>query len=139
MVAMSATIVSQRGLSMIVPYLYSRRQFAPNKDSEPIPIIEYRIHKFNILPRIATAYLLKIAMDKVKEPFWNNSEEYVRFNVYSDPTLQLKASAFKIFSTQFNNDTLMLCRQSCGGQGYLSHNGLIDLIQDSNIYSTYET
>ena len=44
----------------------------------------------------------------------------------------------KALLTRWANDTIQVCREACGGAGYLSENGLTMLRQDADVFATFE-
>ena len=44
----------------------------------------------------------------------------------------------KAFNTEFANASIQVCREACGGAGYMSENRLTQLRADTDVFATFE-
>jgi acyl-CoA oxidase len=127
----SASVRAARvGLSIAVRYAHTRRQFGPEGSPE-VPILDYLTMQRRLLPRVATAYALGFAArDLIR-----------RFSDHAGPPpqeIEVEAAGFKAYASDFAVHTLLVCRQACGGQGYLAVNRLPRLLADADVFTTFE-
>jgi len=118
--------LSRSGLKIAIDYGQRRRQFGPPGQPET-PLLDYQMHQLRLLPRLA----LTVALEKGVELFRKLYRE-------NDPELESFAAALKAYSTWSLQETLRLCRDCCGGWGYLSANRLPQMRVDSDIFTTFE-
>src|SRR5690606_3811050 len=52
--------------------------------------------------------------------------------------VETRAAGLKAVTTRFANDITQVCREACGGAGYMSENGLTVLRQDADVFATFE-
>jgi acyl-CoA oxidase len=118
------------GLAIAIRYGDRRRQFgAPGADE--VRLLDYRTHQRKVLPRLASAYALDFALKYLVDRFVNRSEEDQR-------DIETLAAGLKAYTTWANIESLQVCREACGGQGYMSENRFDDLKADTDIFCTFE-
>ncbi|MGB5951126.1 MAG: acyl-CoA dehydrogenase, partial [Ornithinimicrobium sp.] len=114
-----------------------RRQFsAPGHDGEVL-LIDYLAHQRKLLPRIATAYALMFASNQIIERM-QELHDAPEKDLEAQRELETRAAGLKAISTRFGNDTIQVCREACGGAGYLSENGLTLIRRDADVFATFE-
>ena len=94
---------------------YARRQFAPAPQLPETLLLDYPSHQRRLLPVLAKAYALDATLD------WLNS----RYAVRTDETMQeleSQAAGLKAYATWYTTEALQVCREACGGKGYLLDN-----------------
>ncbi|MBK8459013.1 MAG: acyl-CoA dehydrogenase [Micropruina sp.] len=132
-----AAIASRRALAIAVTYAEKRRQFRhPGRKTE-IPLLDYQAHQRKLLPAIAKAYALGFAQNDLISAFVDvvgNPEHEPR----AQRELESLAAGLKVLNTRFANDTVQVCREACGGAGYMSENQLTQLRADTDVFATFE-
>ena len=127
---------SKVALTIAIRYAAQRRQFgAPGSDEEAL-LLDYRIHQRRLLPLLARTYALHFAQADLVE-------EFVR--VFSDDrdehdrrALEAQAAGTKALGTWHATETIQMCREACGGAGYLAENRLATLKADTDVFTTFE-
>lgn len=118
------------GLVIAVRYGGRRRQFGAVGEEE-VCLLDYRIHQRKLLPRLAAAYALDFALKHLLGRFVSRTKENQR-------EVETLAAGLKAYTTWTNIESLQVCRECCGGQGYLSENRFADLKADTDIFCTFE-
>ncbi len=128
-VGCGATAAAKTGLTIAVRYASERTQF-PGPDGREKPLIDYLSHRLRLIPAIAAAYAFSFAQ-----------EELLNRALAEDAKpgeLETLAASLKSFGTWQAVDTLQQCRESCGGQGYLTANRIDALRTDTEVFTTFE-
>lgn len=127
----SAGVATARSaLTIAVRYAERRTQFGPPGGPDT-PILDYRVQQLRLLPRVARAYALGFAGQRLLDRFVDHAPEEAA-------EIEALAAGFKAIATRNCTDTVQICREVCGGQGYLASNRLGRLRADSDIFTTYE-
>ncbi len=129
-VAGAALTAAKVGLTHAVRYAAARRQFGAEGAAE-VTLLTYPAHQRKLLPRLAEAYSLHAAHAHLLERFLDRSEEDSR-------EVEALAAGVKALATRACTDTLQVCREACGGQGYLAVNRFSDLKADTDVFATFE-
>jgi len=129
-VALGALGAMKSGLAIAIRYGDRRRQFGASGAPETC-LLDYRTHQRKLLPRLASAYALDFALKYLVDRFANRTEEDRR-------EIETLAAGLKAYATWANIESLQICREACGGQGYLSENRFDDLKADTDIFCTFE-
>lgn len=127
MVAAASTAGARAGLGLAVRYGLHRRQFGP-------VVLDYQAHQRRLMPRLAQACVLRTASDSL-------AHRYLRVVLGEggeDRELETLAAAFKGYFSWFAVETLQVCRECCGGAGYMWDNRLGELKADLDIFTTFE-
>ncbi len=129
-VAVGAASVSaaKSALSIAIRYGAKRRQFGPAEKPEA-PILNYRAHQRKLMPLLAKSYGLTFAFQYLVDQFTSEKPE---------ADVEVLAAGLKSYATWNNNQTVQVCRECCGGQGYLSSNRFSSIRADTDIYTTFE-
>jgi acyl-CoA oxidase len=118
------------GLSIAIKYAHQRRQFgAPGQQEERI--IDYQTHQKRLMPLLANAYALDFTLKYLQERYLTQQPQERR-------ELEALAAGIKAYSTWNTSSTLQVCREACGGNGYLWENRLGELKADTEIFTTFE-
>ncbi|MBH25083.1 MAG: acyl-CoA oxidase [Myxococcales bacterium] len=129
-VASAAMTAAKVGLVIAVRYGARRRQFGPPGKPE-VRLLNYRAHQRKLMPLLARTYAMDFALRHLTERFLGRTDEDER-------EVEALAAALKAHSTRHTTNTLQVCREACGGQGYLSDN-LIGLYKaDTDVFTTFE-
>lgn len=121
---------AKTALTIAVRYALQRRQFG-EKGKEEMLIMDYPSHQRRLMPPLAKAYALDIALTYLTKRFVNRSEEDMR-------EIETLAAGLKSVATWYTSETIQTCREACGGKGYLAENRFADLKADSDIFTTFE-
>lgn len=130
-VARSGLSATKSGLTIAVRYGNRRRQFGP-KDEPEVPLLDYRMHKRRLLPRLATTYALHFALEDLTQRFATKGPEEPLEKV------EAEANALKAYATWHTTDVLQEAREACGGQGYRADNRISALKADTDVFTTFE-
>ncbi|GAB3697515.1 acyl-CoA dehydrogenase family protein [Mariniluteicoccus flavus] len=152
-VAAGAGAATRSALEITTKYALTRTQFdAPGTDTE-VTLLDYRTHQRRLMPAIATAYALMFAKNDLISDMHDvqtrQSEVDDPGNPESGPDgptadedaqrqLETLAAGLKAYTTRFATDTIQMCRESCGGAGYMSANRLTALKGDTDVFTTFE-
>lgn len=138
--ATTAQFNMSRALTIALRYAACRRQFAPDDNSEEIPILEYQTHQYRLLPYLATTYAMHYY---AKWILINYSEMMHKMQSgESDSFLAMEIHVItcvgKAICTWVAQDCIQVCRECCGGHGYLKSAGLGELRNSNDASCTYE-
>jgi acyl-CoA oxidase len=133
----AAVSAAKTALTIAVRYGAARRQFkAPDADREVV-LLDFRQHQRRLLPLLATTYALHAAQSALVEEL-HGSFDVPRDEVPDRQELEAMAAGIKAASTWHATRTIQICREACGGAGYLSENRLPDLKADTDVFATFE-
>ncbi|KAM3590940.1 uncharacterized protein V6R79_019193 [Siganus canaliculatus] len=129
-------------LTVAIRFSATRRQFGP-KDTEEIPVLEYQLQQWRLIPYLAAAYALEIFSKSI---FMNFVEfqigQMMRDNSDRQAEMGREIHAIGCSSKPLGSWTaqrgIQECREACGGHGYLAMNRLGDLRNDNDPNCTYE-
>lgn len=125
--------VAKSALAIAVRYSVARRQFGPEHGPE-LPLLTYPTHQRRLLPQLASTYVYSLAFERLRARF----AETMSTADADTRSLEAEAAGLKAIATWHASKTVQLCREACGGQGYLAVNRLADLKADSDVFSTFE-
>jgi acyl-CoA oxidase len=126
----SGLSASKSGLTIAIRYGDQRKQFGSEGAAE-VPILNYRTHQRKLIPLLANAYALHFSLQYLTKRFLHRTEEEMQ-------EIEALAAGLKAYSTWNTTHTLQICRESCGGKGYLAENRIADLKNDTDVYTTFE-
>ena len=129
-VAAAALSAARSGLAIATRYAERRRQFGPAGGAE-VALMDYRTHQRRLLPRLADSYAVGFAHRYLVERFLARTEEDAR-------EVESLAAGLKAYSSWQTVATLQACREACGGQGYLRVNRIAELMDDTDVFTTFE-
>ncbi|XP_076344547.1 peroxisomal acyl-coenzyme A oxidase 3-like [Tachypleus tridentatus] len=129
-------------LPIAIRYSAIRCQFGPENGKE-IPVLDYQLQQWRLLPYLAAAYLLF----QFGESF---REDYVQFQVavlFGEKTpvvseqgaeIHALSCASKPLAGWIARDAIQECREACGGHGYLAAAGFGGPRNDNDANCMYE-
>ncbi|KAK7910298.1 hypothetical protein WMY93_014982 [Mugilogobius chulae] len=124
-------------LTIAIRFSATRKQFGP-KDTEEIPILEYQLQQWRLIPYLAAAY----ALDRLSKTLFFNFAELQRDKSERQSELGREIHAIFCAAKSLGAWTaqrgIQECREACGGLGYLAMNRLGDLRNDNDPNCTYE-
>jgi acyl-CoA oxidase len=135
-VGAGAAIAGRRALSIATRYALMRRQF-PNPDGGgEVVLLDYLWHQRRLLPGIAKAYAFGFAHNDLIQLLVECRRDDVTEEMQR--SLESRAAGLKAAESRFANDIVQVCRESCGGAGFIAENGLTQLRSDVDIFATFE-
>lgn len=130
-VAACGLTASKSALAVATRYAAIRRQFGAAGKPE-MPILDYPTHQQRLMPRIATAYGLHFAVEKLRQ-------RYIETRGDDDNReVEAMAAALKAFSSWHAIEATQAARECCGGMGYLTENRIAPDRVDVDIFATFE-
>ncbi|KAM4537037.1 peroxisomal acyl-coenzyme A oxidase 3-like [Odontesthes bonariensis] len=138
-----ALINLKLAMTVAIRFSATRRQFGP-KDTEEIPVLEYQLQQWRLIPYLAAAYALE---HFTKSTFMNFLEFQIgqmmkdssdRQVSEHDPQIHAIGCSSKPLGSWTAQRGIQECREACGGHGYLAMNRLGDLRDDNDPNCTYE-
>ena len=136
-VATGSSAAVRKALSIAVRYADRRRQFDRPDGSGEVLLLDYLAHQRKLLPAVATAYAHRAAINELVDRL-QELHQLPEKNQVAQREMETRAAGLKALSTRFANDTIQVCREACGGAGYMTENGLTGLRADADVFATFE-
>ena len=124
-------------LTIAIRYADQRRQFGAHGSSEEALLLDYRMHQRRLLPLLARTYALHFAQAELVDEFVRIFGAEVD-NEHDRRALEAQAAGTKAVGTWHATETIQMCREACGGAGYLAENRLAALKADTDVFTTFE-
>jgi len=135
-VAGAAINAAKVALAIAVDYGLRRRQFGPPGGVGESLLLDYGMHQRRLFPLLARTYALHFAQDRLREGF---AGVFTADATERDRrALESRAAATKALGTWHATETIQLCREACGGAGYLTVNRFAALKADTDVFTTFE-
>ncbi|MGY1803042.1 acyl-CoA dehydrogenase [Blastococcus sp. SYSU D00922] len=138
----SASSATKLALDIAVRYGNVRRQFAAPGDDREIVINDYLVHQRKLLPALAKTYGLHFAQSTLVETMHDvQTAVHVHGQEVDEAAqreLESRAAGLKAAQTAHATATIQMCREACGGAGYLQENRLPHLKADTDVFTTFE-
>ncbi|MBI4899737.1 MAG: acyl-CoA dehydrogenase family protein [Actinobacteria bacterium] len=135
-VGAGAAIAGRRALSIATRYALRRAQFPGPDGSGETLLLDYRWHQRRLLPGIAKAYAFGFANNDLIHLLARSRSEEV--DDLFQRSLESRAAGLKAAQSRWANDIVQVCREACGGAGFMTENGLTLLRSDVDIFATFE-
>ncbi|XP_061921735.1 peroxisomal acyl-coenzyme A oxidase 3-like isoform X1 [Entelurus aequoreus] len=129
-------------LTVAIRFSATRRQFGP-KDMEEIPVLEYQLQQWRLIPYLAAAY----ALEHFSRSIFMNFVEFQMGQMMRDKSDRQAEMGREIHALGCSSKPLgswtaqkgiQECREACGGHGYLAMNRFGSLRDDNDPNCTYE-
>ncbi|XP_074085952.1 peroxisomal acyl-coenzyme A oxidase 3 isoform X2 [Macrotis lagotis] len=129
-------------ISIAIRFSATRRQFGP-RDDEEIPVLEYQMQQWRLIPYLAAAY----ALEHFSKTLFSNMMQFQMGLLQNDKSIRQAelgreihalTSAGKPLASWTAQQGAQECREACGGHGYLAMNRLGDIRNDNDPNCTYE-
>ncbi len=134
-IAAAGVSAAKSGLVIAVRYAERRRQFRTPGIEGETPLLQYPTHQRRLLPLLANAYAADFTLKYLVRRRVDTQDGH-------DPAgtreVETMAAGFKAWATWNTTRTLQTCRETCGGEGYISANRLPALKADTDIFTTFE-
>lgn len=129
-VAAAALSAAKSGLTIAIRYANRRRQFGAAGEPESL-LLDYPSHQRKLLLPLANVYALDFALKHLVQRYLQRSDDDAR-------EVEALAAGLKAWGTWNTTKTLQICREACGGQGYMAVNRFAALKADTDVFTTFE-
>ena len=135
----AAITASKVALAIAIKYGLRRRQFgSPDSRSEEL-LLDYGLHQRRLFPLLARTYALHFAQERVAADLHDVfSDESDSGSERDRRALESRAAGTKALGTWHASNAIQVCREACGGAGYLSVNRFDALRADTDVFTTFE-
>lgn len=130
-IGLASVSVSKKSLSIAIKYALKRRQFGAKEDGHESLIMDYTSHQERLIPRLSEVYAYHFALRTLAEEQVKNTNNDTR-------KIETMAAGLKAKASWQAVDIIQVCREACGGKGYLVENQLSALKADADIFTTFE-
>jgi acyl-CoA oxidase len=138
----AAGSATKLALDIAARYGNVRRQFAAPGEDREIVINDYLVHQRKLLPALAKTYALHFAQSELVERMHDVQTAVhlhgQQIDEHAQRELESRAAGLKVAQTWHATQTIQLCREACGGAGYLQENRLPHLKADTDVFTTFE-
>jgi len=134
----SAGSATKVALEIAVRYGETRRQFSAPGAEREVVILDYLAHQRKLLPALATTYALHFAQEELTSTMHDVLSSPTSVAAEGQRELESRAAGLKAANTWHATRTIALCREACGGAGYLAENRLPQLKADTDVFTTFE-
>ncbi|MGY2076263.1 acyl-CoA dehydrogenase family protein [Blastococcus sp. SYSU DS0828] len=138
----SASAATKLALDIAVRYGNTRRQFAAPGEEREVVINDYLVHQRKLLPALAKTYALHFAQNELVSTMHDVQtavhEHGQGIDEQAQRELESRAAGLKVAQTWHATRTIQMCREACGGAGYLQENRLPHLKADTDVFTTFE-
>ncbi|MEV6299987.1 acyl-CoA dehydrogenase [Actinoplanes sp. NPDC051861] len=129
----AAAAATRSALTIAVRYGETRRQFTGPGFEREVLLNDYLAHQRKLLPALATTYAYAFAQEELVATLAEGPADE-----HGQRELESRAAGLKAMQTWHATRTIQLCRESCGGAGYLAENRLPGLKADTDVFTTFE-
>ncbi|MEV4711258.1 acyl-CoA dehydrogenase [Micromonospora sp. NPDC049374] len=134
----AAASATKAALTIAVRYGDTRRQFSTPDAEREVLLNDYLAHQRKLLPALATTYALHFAQAELVAAVHEVQGGDGPVDERRQRELESRAAGLKAAQTWHAARTIQLCREACGGAGYLAENRLPGLRADTDVFTTFE-
>jgi acyl-CoA oxidase len=127
--ALAANNMAKSALAIAIRYAARRRQFG--RAAQETLVLDYPATQRRLMPLLANVYAFDFAVKRLAQAREKSPSTSAR-------PLETLVAGVKAFSTWTAIHTIQVCRESCGGEGYMSVNRFAALKADADICTTFE-
>ncbi|XP_022101155.1 peroxisomal acyl-coenzyme A oxidase 3-like isoform X1 [Acanthaster planci] len=133
----------KKAMTIAVRYSAVRRQFGPTDNGQEIPVIEYQMQQWRLVPYITAMYAQHIFMNYLFENFHDFtiatlSGKTDERHAEMGKEIHALSCSSKSLTTWTARDAIQEGREACGGHGFLYASGFGQLRNDHDPNCTYE-
>uniref|UniRef100_A0A3B3VBW3 Acyl-coenzyme A oxidase n=1 Tax=Poecilia latipinna TaxID=48699 RepID=A0A3B3VBW3_9TELE len=137
-----ASVNLKLAVTVAIRFSATRKQFGPS-NTEEIPVLEYQLQQWRLIPYVAAAYVLEhftktIYMNFIEFQFGQLMKENSDRQAEMGREIHAIGCSSKPLGSWTAQRGIQECREACGGHGYLAMNRLGDLRDDNDPNCTYE-
>ncbi len=131
---------SKVALTIAIRYANRRRQFGPPGTGTEATLMAYRTHQRRLLPLLARTYALTASQQEVLMMLHESFTADASHEGEDDDRRELesRAAGQKALATWHATEAIQVCREACGGAGYLAENRFAALKADTDVFTTFE-
>jgi acyl-CoA oxidase len=129
---------AKKALAIALRYGGTRRQFAEADGEQETVVLDYLAHQRKLLPRLAKSIALSFAQNAVTERLQELQGDGADRDDEAQRELESRVAGLKAVTTWHALDTIQVCREACGGAGYLAENQLTQMRSDVDVFTTFE-
>ncbi|MEU8243871.1 acyl-CoA dehydrogenase [Actinoplanes missouriensis] len=133
----SALAATKSALTIAVRYGDARRQFTRPADDREVLLNDYLAHQRKLLPALAYTYAYTFAQEELVATL-ADVQSGAEVEEHRQRELESRAAGLKAMQTWHATRTIQMCREACGGAGYLAENRLPGLKADTDVFTTFE-
>ncbi|WP_222192846.1 acyl-CoA dehydrogenase family protein [Modestobacter italicus] len=133
----SASSATKVALEIAVRYGDVRRQFSAPGEEREVVVNDYLVHQRKLLPALARTYAFSFAQEELLGTM-HDVLGAGSVDEGAQRELESRAAGLKALQTWHATQTIQLCREACGGAGYLQENRLPGLKADTDVFTTFE-
>ncbi|PMR60239.1 acyl-CoA oxidase [Verrucosispora sp. ts21] len=134
----AAAAATKVALTVAVRYGDLRRQFSSPDAEREVLLNDYLAHQRKLLPALATTYALHFAQAELVAAIDEVQGGDGPVDERRQRELESRAAGLKAAQTWHATRTIQMCREACGGAGYLAENRLPGLKADTDVFTTFE-
>ncbi|SCL14516.1 Acyl-coenzyme A oxidase [Micromonospora nigra] len=134
----AASAATRSALTIAVRYGDIRRQFDTPESDREVLLNDYLAHQRKLLPALATTYALHFAQAQLVAAVHEVQGGDGPVDELRQRELESRAAGLKAAQTWHATRTIQMCREACGGAGYLAENRLPGLKADTDVFTTFE-
>lgn len=130
-----------KAVPIAVRYSAVRKQFGP--DSNELPILEYQLQQWRLLPLLSAAFVLKFfsiyfgtLFLEFQQKLFTQQDRHKM--VLMGPEIHAVSSGAKPLTSWTTRNAIQECREACGSHGYLKSSGFNELYNENDASCTYE-
>ncbi|HWS36744.1 MAG TPA: acyl-CoA dehydrogenase [Actinoplanes sp.] len=137
-VGAAASAATRSALTIAVRYGDTRRQFTRPGDDREVVLNDYLAHQRKLLPALARSYAYVFAQEELAVTMGEVQTSTGPVDEHRQRELESRAAGLKAVQTWHATSTIQMCREACGGAGYLAENRLPGLKADTDVFTTFE-